>query len=175
MKTDAPPASAHSCACCDEEKSSHGTPSSPTAINRRRFLAAGSGCVLGAWSGLAADKAPPVDIGTLKSFDKDGIFEEFVKDDFLVMRYQGRLFAASTTCPHMGGTLRRDPQDATRITCSLHESVFDGEGMATVGPASGGLTRLGISVNKDDRVLVDIGKQFPQEKWKDKGSYIEVK
>ena len=166
MSTNTSHSFSHHCTCRHEQR---------LAMNRRRFLAVGSGCVLGAWGGEAADKLPTVDIGTLKKFDQDGISEEFTKDDFFVMRYQGKLFAASTTCPHMGGILQRDGQDATRIKCGLHGSVFDGEGVATVGPASTGLIRFGVSVNKDGHVIVDPNKQFPQDKWTEKGCSVEVK
>jgi nitrite reductase/ring-hydroxylating ferredoxin subunit len=136
------------------------------------------GCILGAWgaaAGAAASKRPLIDIGTLKKFPEDGISEEFTKDDFFVMRYQSKLFAASTTCPHMGGILQRDSQDSTRIKCNLHGSVFDGEGIATVGPASTGLIRFGVAANKEGHVMVDPNKEFPQDKWTDKGCYVEVK
>lgn len=166
MSTDENHSSTHHCTCGHERW---------LAMNRRRFLAVGSGCVLGALGGAAAGKQPLVDIGALKKFDQDGISEEFTKDDFFVIRYQGRLFAASTTCPHMGGILQRDPLDSSRIKCGLHGSVFDGEGVVMVAPASTGLVRLGISVNKEGRVMVDPNRQFPQDKWTDKGCYVEVK
>lgn len=178
MRTDEKRSSAGRCACRGGSGQCEGNNKHRPALNRRRFLAVGSGCLLGALGGArgaSAGKLPPVDIGALKSFAQDGISEEFTKNDFFVMRYQGRLFAASTTCPHMGGILQRDSQDTSRIKCGLHGSVFDGEGLAMVGPASGGLTRLGISVNKDGHVTVDPNKEFPQDKWTDKGSYIEVK
>gem|GEM_PF-2456806 len=142
-------------------------------INRRRFLAVASGGVLGA-AGGASGALPTVDIGPLKSFDKDVISEDFIRHDFFVIRYQGRLYAASTTCPHMGGTLYRDPNDDTRILCRSHESVFSAEGLATVGPASGGVVRLGITVNAEGRVIVNPNKQFPCDKWEDKGSYVVI-
>ncbi|MCX7008617.1 MAG: Rieske (2Fe-2S) protein [Kiritimatiellaeota bacterium] len=147
-----------------------------TAISRRRFLTVGSGCVLGALGAAAAEaaKLPTVDIGKLKDFAEDGISVKFIKDDFFVMRYHGKFFAASTTCPHMGNTLRLDPQDATRILCGTHGSTFDGEGMAQVGPATSGLVRHGISVNGDGKVIVDPNKQFPQDKWTDKGCFVEI-
>jgi len=147
------------------------------AISRRRFLAVGSGCALGALGAAAADtaKVPTVDIGKLKDFAEDGISVKFTKDDFFVMRYQGKLFAASTTCPHMGNTLRLDPQDATRILCGSHGSTFDGEGMVQVGPATSGLVRLGITVNDAVHVIVNPNKEFPQDKWTDKGCFVEIK
>ena len=145
-------------------------------LSRRRFLAVGSGCVLGALGAAAADatKVPTVDVGKLKDFAEDGISVKFIKDDFFVMRHRGKLFAASVTCPHMGNTLRRDPQDATRILCSSHGSTFDGEGMVQVGPATSGLVRLGITLNGEGHLVVDPNKEFPQEKWTDKGCFVEI-
>lgn len=172
MKTLGNRSSTHQCTCCQKNHSRQ------PGMNRRRFLSVGSGCVLGALgaaTGAAAGKLPTVDIGSVKNFAQDGISEEFTKDDIFVIRYQGRLFATTTTCPHMGGTLQRDLQDTSRIKCGLHGSVFDNEGMVVVGPASSGLPRLGISVNKDGRAIVDPNKVFPQDKWTDKACYVEPK
>jgi len=115
-----------------------------------------------------------VDIGPLTKYSKDGISEDFVADDFFVIRYQGRLFAASTSCPHMGNALRRDPDNASRVLCGSHGSVFDAEGLVVVGPAATGLIRHGISVNDKGNVVVDRNKEFPQAKWTEKDCYIEV-
>ncbi|MCX6906894.1 MAG: Rieske (2Fe-2S) protein [Verrucomicrobia bacterium] len=178
MSTDENRSSANRCACRHKGGHCQGNHERRLAMNRRRFLAVGSGCVLGALAGAggaSTDKLPLVDIGSPKKFSEDGISEEFTKDDFFVIRYQGRLFAASTTCPHMGGILQRDPLDSSRIKCGLHGSVFDGEGLATVGPASSGLVRLGVTVNKEGRVMVNPNQQFPQDKWTDRGCYVEVK
>jgi nitrite reductase/ring-hydroxylating ferredoxin subunit len=167
MKSDTNPAALQHCPGCTGHQH---------LISRRRFLAAGSGCVLGALSATAAGgKLPTVDIGKLKDYAEDGISEKFTDDDFFAIRHQGKLFAASTNCPHMGKALRRDPQDATRILCGSHGSTFDGEGMVQVGPATSGLIRLGINVNGDGKVIVDPNKEFPQDKWNEKGCYLEIK
>ena len=178
MRTDEKHSADNRCACRKEDGPCQGNRGRRLAINRRRFLAVGSGCVLGAFGGASiasASKWPALDIGSPKKFFQDGIFDEFVKDNVFVIRYQGRLFAASTTCPHMGGILERDSQDASRIKCGLHGSVFDGEGVVMVGPASGGLLRLGLSVNKEGHIIVDRNLEFSQDKWTDKGCYVEVK
>ena len=75
----------------------------------------------------------------------------------------------------MGNTLHRDPQNDTRIVCSGHGSVFDVEGMVTVGPASSGLIRFGITVNDKGHVVVNRNQKFLQGNWTDKGCYVEVK
>jgi nitrite reductase/ring-hydroxylating ferredoxin subunit len=150
----------------------------PPQINRRRFLAVGSGCVLGALgvaAGTAPSKAATVDIGTLKDFPEDGISEKFTQNDFFVMRHQDKLFAARTVCPHMANALRRDPRDPARVLCDSHGSTFDGEGLVQVGPATSGLVRLGITQDSAGRLLVDPAKEFPQEKWEDRGCFVEIK
>lgn len=177
MRTDDKRLCACRCASGNEQGQCQGSQDPLPLINRRRFLAVASGCVLGAAggaSGATAGGLPPVDIGSLKRFDKDGISEEFIQHDFFVIRYQGHLYAASTTCPHMGNILYRDPNDDTRILCRGHESVFTAEGLAVVGPASSGLIRLGISVNAEGRVMVNPNKEFPQHKWDDKSSYLVI-
>jgi nitrite reductase/ring-hydroxylating ferredoxin subunit len=144
-------------------------------LNRREFLAVSSGCVLGVAARAATGKLPLVDIGTVKDYAEDGISVKFIQDDFFVIRYQGKLFAASTVCPHMGHTLQRDPNDSARIICGRHGSAFDAEGLVTVGPASSGLVRLGIAVNDKGRVIVNPNQEFPQDKWGDSGCFIAVK
>ena len=179
MKTDEKHSPTHHCACHHEDGQCQGNYEHTTAINRRRFLAVGSGCC--PWRIGRLKPARPTAKRNwwiserLTRFSEEGISEEFTKDNFFVIRYQDRLFAASTTCPHMGNPLQRDPQDVKRITCGIHGSVFDGEGVATVGPASSGLIRLGITVNKEGHVMVNPVKEFPQDKWTDKACYVEVK
>lgn len=147
-------------------------------INRRHFLAAGAGCLCGAVAGAAPaakSRWPLVEVGPLKGFAKDEISDAFAKHDFLLIRHQGTLIAASTVCPHRGNTLGRDPQDGTRMVCDGHGSVFDSEGLVVIGPATSGLVRLGISVNAQGQVVVDRNVEFPQDRWNDKGSSIKCK
>ena len=98
-----------------------------------------------------------------------------MKHEFFVIRNEGRLFAVSTTCPHKGNVLHRDPEDSSRIVCDGHGSTFNASGTVAVGPASSGLVRLGISVNGEGHVIVNRAEEFPEESWKDKQSFIEVK
>ncbi|MBM3858424.1 MAG: Rieske (2Fe-2S) protein [Verrucomicrobia bacterium] len=146
-------------------------------LNRREFIAVGSGCVLAAVAKAAEKpqkKLAPVDIGPLEKFSKDGILEEFTGDDFFVIRHQNQLFAASTKCPHMGHALRVDPNNSKRIICGSHDAVFDPDGTVVVGPAATGLIRHGISVNEKGNVIVDRNKKFPQDKWTEDGNSLFV-
>lgn len=163
MHTDANPEAHRCCGAC--------------RLNRRQFLAVGSGLVgaVAAASAAPAKKTlPSVELGPLKKFAQDAISEDFLDHNFFVIRYQGKLFAASIRCPHQGHELSRDSQDATRITCGSHGSVFDHEGAVVVGPATSGLIRLGISVNPKGNVVVNPNKKFPQDKWEEKGAFVEI-
>lgn len=178
MQTDGNPQTGQGCACGGGVGPREEIPWRRRVLDRRRFLAVSSGCVLGALgcaTGRAAEKPATVDIGKLKDFAEDGISEQFLKHDFFVIRDQGLLFAVSTTCPHKGNVLRRDPQDNSRIVCEGHGSTFDATGKVSVGPASTGLVRLGISVNGDDHVIVNPAEEFPEDQWADKRSFLESK
>lgn len=150
----------------------------PEGLSRRRFFAVGSGCALACLCGarlVAAAETPTVDIGVLTDFTDDGISEAFIKQGFFVVRHEGRLFAASATCPHKGNELRRDAADPGQIVCEGHGSTFDAAGNVAIGPATTGLVRLGIAVNDKGHVIVEPGKEFPQDEWSEKASYIEIK
>lgn len=147
-------------------------------IGRRRFLAlacCGCACGAGRASRILASEAKPVDIGVPSDFPRDGISDSFTGQDFFVIRRDGRLYATTAICSHMGEPLLRDSQDDTRIKCSGHESVFDNEGRVLVGPATQGLARLGIALNAEGHIFVDPARSFPEGKWEEKGSYLEVK
>ena len=163
---------------CDEAKRRREGHHPLSAISRRRILAFTSSsflCAVGVSSHAAAGEAKPVDIGTLSDFPSDGIFEKFTGDDFFVIRREGRLYAVTSICTHMGKYLFLDPQDSTRIKCSGHESVFDNEGRVVVGPASQNLGRFGIALNAKDHVVVNPERKLSEDQWNDKGSYVAVK
>ncbi|HPA18416.1 MAG TPA: Rieske (2Fe-2S) protein [Verrucomicrobiae bacterium] len=147
-------------------------------IGRRRFLAlacCGCACGAGRVSRILASEAKPVDVGVPSDFPKDGISDRFTGENFFVIRRDGRLYATTSICSHMGEPLLRDSQDDTRIKCSGHESVFDNEGRVLVGPATQGLARLGIALNAEGHIIVDPAQSFPEIKWEEKGSFLELK
>lgn len=144
-------------------------------MSRRRFLAFTScGCACAAGRPARALEGPtrPVEVGKLSDFSKDGITDG--SGDFFVVRRDGKLYAVTSICTHMTEPLMIDSQDTSRIKCTSHGSVFDDEGRVMVGPASQSLARLGISLDKEGRVMVDPSRTFPEDKWEEKGSYIEI-
>ena len=143
-------------------------------LNRQHFLAMASGCFLaaGATAHAAKGKLRQIDVGTLKDLTKDGISEKHTKDNFFLIRHEGKIFATIATCPHKGNFLLRDPQDPDRIICSGHDSEFNAKGIPVAGRVKKGLTRFGITVNDKGRILVTPDQKFDQKNWSNKGSFL---
>lgn len=147
-------------------------PSGP--INRRHFLATTTACLLaaGTTARAAGGKLRQVDAGTLKDLTKDGISEKFTKDNFFLIRHDGKVFATIATCPHKGNFLLRDSKNPGRIICSGHDSEFTAEGVPVAGRVKKGLTRFGISINDQGRILVTPDQKFEQKNWAQKGAFL---
>jgi len=148
---------------------------SPCPLKRRRFLTLASGTLLAASTVARAErKLRTVDAGTISALTEDGISEKFTKDNFFLIRHQGRIFATIATCPHKGNFLLRDTEDPKRIICSGHDSTFDISGTPVAGRVKKGLARFGISVNGEGRILVTPDLKFEQKDWSGKGSFLPV-
>jgi nitrite reductase/ring-hydroxylating ferredoxin subunit len=156
-------------------------------MNRRDFLvtAATTAAVLSlpvlqSAEAFAAD-APPaaggaVDVGALKSFDKDGVTDAFAaktKGGFLIIRHDGKIYASSSICTHKGCVVQKRADD---LYCKCHRSAFNLDGSATAGPAqrTGSLLRYAISTDANGHVRVDKSKQFYDKDWNDPASFIKV-
>lgn len=151
-------------------------------IDRRNFLkAAACGLAMlgsvpllcAAEPGAAAGAGGgPIDAGELKSFDHDGVYDSFARQQrFLLVRADKHLYAIAASCTHKGATLRlRDGQ----IVCPQHGAKFSNDGMVAKGPARRSLVRFGITVDDNGHVMVDKSKQFPEDKWTDKASFVEI-
>jgi len=155
-------------------------------MNRRDFLVA-TGIAAAAVLSLPvlqstamADQAPtmpdkPVDVGELKSFDTDKVYDKFAKKPnyFFLVRKDGKLFACQAVCSHkyVALTVKKD-----EFYCPKHKSEFTFEGTATAGPAlkSGSLPRYAISKDDKGHVMVDCTKEFSESKWDDAASYIKL-
>jgi nitrite reductase/ring-hydroxylating ferredoxin subunit len=117
-----------------------------------------------------------VDVGPLKSFDKDGVTDTWAaktKAGLLIIRKDGKLYASSSICTHKGCVVQKRAED---LYCKCHKSVFTFQGNATAGPAqrSGSLPRYAISVNADGHVMVDKTKQFTDKDWDNPASFVKI-
>lgn len=145
-------------------------------LDRRGFLALTAGlcaaCALGGSSVLAAPKnAGPVDIGTVDDFNADGVTDKFAKNQFLVIRKNGRVYASSNLCTHKGVPLT---VKGGEIICTKHGSRFSNEGTVTKGPARDSLVRYAISKDENGHLLVDTSTEFREKHFDDKKAYVEV-
>jgi Rieske Fe-S protein len=126
--------------------------------------------------GTATATGTGVDVGPLKSFDKDGVTDTFApktKAGLLIIRKDGKLYASSSICTHKGCVVQKRAED---LYCKCHKSVFTFQGNATAGPAqrSGSLPRYAISVNADGHVMVDKTKQFTDKDWDNPASFVKI-
>lgn len=149
------------------------------ALTRRKFVCVSCGCGL-AVSGMAsrahAAWGDPIEIGSLSSFTQDEISEKFIQSSFFVIRHNGRLYAATASCPHEQNSLYVNTQNPQEILCSGHQTAFDPEGKPFPGGRTQeGLVRFGIAVDDRGMVRVDTNKRFTQEQWEEAGSYIALK
>jgi nitrite reductase/ring-hydroxylating ferredoxin subunit len=156
-------------------------------MNRRAFLvtAATTAVVLSlpvldaaAADAPAAGAAPAgaVDAGALSSYSKDGVTDTWAakgKGEFLIIRQEGKLFAASSICTHKACVVQKTADD---LYCKCHRSHFSFHGTATQGPAqkSGSLPRYAISQDANGHVLVDKSKKFSEKQWDDPASFIKI-
>ena len=156
-------------------------------LNRRGFVrltlaaaAATAACACGASDALAGpgdkpSRPPPLgetEIGTLADYSADGITDKFLKDKkFVVIRNEGRLYAALGNCTHKNCTLR---PGGTELTCPCHGSTFSIQGTPTKGPAKASLMRYQITKKEDGRLVVDTRKSFREKQWEDPKAFVAV-
>jgi Rieske Fe-S protein len=135
------------------------------SVNRREFVALSAAAL----AGCDGDSKPggakptdadattrpasqPADAGLISSFDKDEVYDAFRDQGFFVIRRNKKLFAVSSICPHKGCKVR--VADDLTFFCKCHHSEFDKDGNVTKGPSTRNLSRLAVTVDKNQHVLV---------------------
>ena len=125
---------------------------------------------------MCADEAyaaTTVDVGDVKDFDKEGIYDKFARSNkLLICRDGDKLFAMSAMCTHRGCVVRKK-DDA--LLCPCHGSTFSNDGKATKDPAKAALFRYKISINEDNHVIVDRSKVFGEREWGNKDASVSMK
>src|ERR1051326_5471503 len=161
--------------------------------NRRAFVAALTWINLG-WATMSASvlgmllgtvrflfpnvsSEPPskVRAGAKDQYEEGKVVERFKDQNFWIVRYQGVIYALSTTCTHLGCTpnwLEREE----KFKCPCHGSGFKITGVNFEGPAPRPLERWGISIGEDGQIVVDKSKKFQKEmgQWDNAESFIKV-
>jgi nitrite reductase/ring-hydroxylating ferredoxin subunit len=156
-----------------------GSASSSPSLSRRSFVCVSCGCGL-ALSALppraSAAWGDPIEVGPLSSFSRDEISEKYLQNSFFVIRHNGRLYAATSSCPHEQNSLYVNTSNPEEILCSGHQSAFDFEGRPLPGGRTqDALIRFGIAVDDKGMVRVDTNKRFSPEQWEDPESFVPIK
>jgi Rieske Fe-S protein len=142
------------------------------ASGRRAFLVRAAGAVASALLAVAGSpgsaaafgrprQVPPTDGGgderTYAIPDRDGVTID-EKDDVILVRWQGAVYAFSLACPHQGTALRWQASDA-RFQCPKHKSRYRPDGVFIEGRATRGMDRFAIR-REGASVVVDLDTLF---------------
>jgi cytochrome b6-f complex iron-sulfur subunit len=114
-------------------------------------------------------------VGDPKQYEDGKVVERFKPQGTWIVRYNGQIYALSTTCTHLGCTpnwLEREE----KFKCPCHGSGFKITGVNFEGPAPRPLERWGISIADDGQLLVDKSKKFQKElgQWDNQESFVKV-
>lgn len=164
--------------------------SEKTSLNRREFfsfLTVGWVAFTAAVGGLLSmafrysypnvDFEPEMDFVAGRPADYEEGVDERWKNGFGVwmVREQGRLYALSVICTHLGCVPSWLPAEL-KFKCPCHGSGFYSNGVNFEGPAPRPLERFKISLTPSGEILVDKTRVYRQElgQWDHPDAYIPV-
>jgi cytochrome b6-f complex iron-sulfur subunit len=120
---------------------------------------------------------PPsrVKVGFADQYEEGKVVDRYKDQNIWVVRYNGVIYALSTTCTHLGCTpnwLEREE----KFKCPCHGSGFKITGINFEGPAPRPLERWSIAIGEDGQLVVDKSKKFQQERgeWTNTESFVKV-
>ena len=92
----------------------------------------------------------------------------------ILVRYHGKVFAFSLSCPHQHTALRWEPEQA-RFQCPKHHSKYQPDGVYTSGRATRSMDRFALR-RDGGNVLVDTARLFREDRDADswKGAFLAV-
>jgi cytochrome b6-f complex iron-sulfur subunit len=113
--------------------------------------------------------------GLPDNYEDGKVIDRYKDQNAWIVRYEGKIYALSTTCTHLGCTpnwLERE----NKFKCPCHGSGFYITGINFEGPAPRPLERWGVSIGDDGQIVVDKSKKFQQERgeWSNPESFIKV-
>lgn len=169
-------------------------PAAAAAKDRRGFLAALTSAFSIAWLAMTAAvlgmllgtvrflfpnvlSEPPskFKVGFPDQYEDGKVVDRFKDQNAWIVKYQGIIYALSTTCTHLGCTPNW-LESANKFKCPCHGSGFYITGVNFEGPAPRPLERWAISVGDDGQLVVDKSKKFQRElgQWDNPESYLKV-
>jgi cytochrome b6-f complex iron-sulfur subunit len=138
-------------------------------------LGALAGTVRFMFANVNSDPPSKVDVGQKDQYEDGKVVERYKDQNMWIVRYQGFIYALSTTCTHLGCTpnwLEREE----KFKCPCHGSGFKITGINFEGPAPRPLERWAIGVREDGDIIVDKSRKFQWERgeWDNPDSFIKV-
>ena len=124
-----------------------------TALRHGRARGAAVGSSASAPSSESTDSV--FDAGPLEAYRQLRVYDDFRERGFFVIRRPGLLFVLSSVCTHKGCKVR--PQEDSSFVCRCHGSKFSADGKVVKGPATRDLARLGVELDDNQHVLVNLG------------------
>jgi len=114
-------------------------------------------------------------VGFPDQYEEGKVVDRFKDQNAWVVKYQGKIYALSTTCTHLGCTPNW-LESATKFKCPCHGSGFYITGVNFEGPAPRPLERWAISIGDDGQIVVDKSKKFQKElgQWDNPESFLKV-
>jgi cytochrome b6-f complex iron-sulfur subunit len=114
-------------------------------------------------------------VGDPKQYEEGKVVDRFKPQGTWVVKYEGVIYALSTTCTHLGCTpnwLERE----NKFKCPCHGSGFHITGVNFEGPAPRPLERWAINIAEDGQLVVDKSRKFQKElgQWNDPDSFVKV-
>lgn len=120
---------------------------------------------------------PPnkVKAGEPKDYEEGKVLDTLKDRNMWVIKYQGKIYALSTTCTHLGCTPNWLEADK-KFKCPCHGSGFYITGVNFEGPAPRPLERWALSIGDDGQIVVDKSRKFQKElgQWDNPDSFIKV-
>jgi cytochrome b6-f complex iron-sulfur subunit len=151
---------------------------SPWSIAWAAFVATMTGWVLGStrflYPNVLSEPPSKVRVGPATNFEDGKVTETFKDRNIWVVRYQGKIYALSTTCTHLGCTPNWLEADK-KFKCPCHGSGFYITGVNFEGPAPRPLERWAIG-EEEGQLVVDKSKKFQSElgQWDNPESYYKL-
>ncbi len=149
------------------------------AIAWASFTAAIAGMTLGTvrflYPNVLSEPPSKVRVGDPSNFEEGKVSDAFKDRNMWVIRYQGKIYALSTTCTHLGCTPNWLEADK-KFKCPCHGSGFYITGINFEGPAPRPLERWALSLDETGQIVVDKSRKFQRElgQWDNPDSYIKV-
>lgn len=134
----------------------------PSQLDRRGFLllaataavAAGCEAVTSERGGGGGGAPQVVDAGPASAYAGEGVYAQYQRQGFFLIRRGGQLTAVSSYCTHRHCKLEAEA-DRT-FYCPCHGSTFDPVGKVTSGPAVRNLPVFAVATDSRGHLMVTV-------------------